>query len=78
MTCSTDTFDRPSDNQQLTIDYSWLVNGVELPNQNTNTLTGSSFDKGDVVVCTVTPYDGIDYGNGLRVVRLQSKIVHQP
>jgi flagellin-like protein len=63
LTCSTDTYDRPSDNQQITIDYAWLVNGVELTNQNTNTLTGSSFDKGDVVICTVTPYDGMDYGN---------------
>ena len=63
LTCSTDTWDRSSDNQQLTIDYSWVINGVELTNQNTNTLTGSSFDKGDVVHCIVTPYDGIDYGN---------------
>jgi plastocyanin len=65
LTCSTDTWDRSSDNQQLTIDYAWLVNGVELTNQNTNTLTGSSFDKGDVVVCRVTPYDGMDYGNAV-------------
>ena len=65
LTCSHGTYDRPSDNQQLTIDYSWVINGVELTNQNTNTLTGSSFDKGDVVVCTVTPYDGMDYGNAV-------------
>ena len=65
LTCSTDTWDRSSDNQQLTIDYSWVINGVELTNQNTNTLTGSSFDKGDVVHCIVTPYDGIDYGTSI-------------
>jgi hypothetical protein len=40
--------------------YAWTVDGVVAG--TTNTLTGSSFSRGDVVACTVTPWDGTDEG----------------
>ncbi len=40
----------------------WIVNGVTL-SASTSTLTGSDFSKGDSVVCTITPDDGIDVGS---------------
>jgi hypothetical protein len=42
--------------------YSWTVGGNTLSSATTNTLTGSFFNKGDDISCTVTPDDSYDTG----------------
>jgi hypothetical protein len=41
--------------------YVWTVNGAAVA--ETETLTGADFDRGDVIVCTATPFDGRDEGD---------------
>lgn len=41
-----------------TLSYAWTVDGAPTGTAATTTLTGTSFDKGDVVAVTVTPTDG--------------------
>jgi len=44
--------------------YRWLVNGTAV--STASTLDGSDFDKGDTVICEVTPGDGTDFGKAVR------------
>lgn len=48
------------DGDSIEMTFVWTVNEVQVG--TSNMLTGSSFDKGDVVSCTITPNDGKDYG----------------
>ena len=41
-------------------EYAWTVNGVEVA--TSETLDGGSFDKHDVLACSVTPWDGEEAG----------------
>ncbi|MBL8619023.1 MAG: hypothetical protein JNM72_25650 [Deltaproteobacteria bacterium] len=49
------------DGDTVTLRYSWLVNGVS-PSITTSTLSNTHWSSGDVVTCTVTPFDGTDLG----------------
>jgi len=44
------------DGDAIELSFAWAVNQVQVG--TSNMLTGSSFDKGDVVSCTITPNDG--------------------
>ena len=44
--------------------YQWTVDGVVV-SETGATLTGTFYDRGDEVVCTVTPDDGIDLGTAV-------------
>jgi hypothetical protein len=55
LTCNVATSDADGDSVSLT--YSWQVNGTTLASSNTQTLTGSKFDRDDSVQCTATPRD---------------------
>jgi hypothetical protein len=60
VTCSpTDWYDGDGDSDNYT--YSWSVQGITIANTN-DSLDGSWFDKGDTIMCIVTPDDGIDLG----------------
>jgi hypothetical protein len=50
----------PDPGELVRLQYSWTVAGV--PAGNNPTLDGSSFDRGDPVQVTVTPYDPVDFG----------------
>lgn len=50
----------PSDT--VTTRYAWEVDSVTVTGQTGATLTGSSFNKGSVVRCTASPYDGTAIG----------------
>jgi len=43
--------------------YAWTVNGA--PSGTSQTLDGASFDSGDSIACTATPFDGEDSGAGV-------------
>lgn len=43
--------------------YGWSVSGSD-PGPTTSTLSSAYFRRGDSVTCTVTPYDGADWGTG--------------
>jgi hypothetical protein len=43
---------------------SWTVDGVEVPGQTGLSLTGTHFDKTDIVICLPVPFDGTDQGQG--------------
>ena len=61
LTCSYSDAD-DADGDAISVSYAWTVNGGTLSGATSNTLDGSSFDKGDEVVCIVTPSDGEDSG----------------
>jgi hypothetical protein len=50
-----------ADGDSVGISYDWTVDGVSL-GFDSDTLDGAYFDRGDVVVCTATPSDGLDDG----------------
>ncbi len=56
LTCVPEGFSDP-DGDSATYRYAWTVNGTDV-GVSVAELTGDSFDKGDQVVCTVTPNDG--------------------
>ncbi len=59
LTCSYSGFsDADGDADSST--YSWTISGTEVG--TTDTLSSSATTAGDVVTCTVTPYDGTDAG----------------
>lgn len=58
LTCNYSFVDVDLDQDQS--EFTWTVNTVAAGSQ-TDTLT-TGFDGGDTVVCTISPYDGIDYG----------------
>jgi hypothetical protein len=45
-------------------DYAWTVNGTSIASTS-SALTGSDFDKDDVLVCEATPNDGTDTGTAV-------------
>ncbi|MES2641108.1 MAG: hypothetical protein V4850_16590 [Myxococcota bacterium] len=50
-----------TDGDAITYTYAWSVDGVTLADTST-TLDASAWERGDRVVCTVTPTDGTDAG----------------
>jgi hypothetical protein len=50
-----------ADDDAEAYDVAWTVNGSPIA-PTTNTLDGSSFDRDDIVSCTLTPNDGSDAG----------------
>ncbi len=52
------------DGDAVSVSYGWLVNGAEI-SATGSSLTGSEFDRGDTVACTVTPNDGEDDGEAV-------------
>ena len=61
LTCAVDSASDP-DGDSISYIYAWSVSGSD-PGVSTETLTGTDFDKGDTVSCTVTPSDGSDSGD---------------
>ena len=62
-----------ADGDTVTHTFSWAVNGTTI-STTTNTLSGSSFSKGDTVQCTATPTDGTDTGATSECCRHRSKL----
>jgi len=60
LTCAPGTA-TDADGDTITYSYDWTVGGATL-GLDSSTLTGSWFDKGDAVTCTVTPNDGTASG----------------
>ena len=53
------------DGDPVNLTFEWTVGG--LPSANTGTtITGANFNKGNAVVCTVTPDDGTDDGDSMQ------------
>lgn len=52
-----------ADEDSTSVTYDWKVNGTSVA--TTETLDGTSFDKGDEITVTVTPSDGTDAGTAL-------------
>ncbi len=53
-----------TDGDTVSLGYAWTVNGTTL-SETGSTLAGTWFDKGDVVVCSVTPTAGSGVGTSL-------------
>ncbi len=51
------------DGDTVTLQTAWLVNGTEVSTEDT--LTGASFNKGDTIQCSLTPFDGTDTGEAV-------------
>lgn len=64
------------DGDQEGYTWAWTKNGVPLAGATGSTLDGSHFDKGDVLLCTATPFDGWDQGGS--VASDQVTIQNQP
>lgn len=47
-----------TDGDTVTLKYAWTVDGSTVSTATSSTLTGSAFNKGDSVVCIITPNDG--------------------
>ncbi len=62
LTCSASATD--ADGDSISYTYAWSVDGAD-PGVTTATLTGTSFDRDQDVVCTVTPTDGTDAGSAV-------------
>jgi len=63
LTCTAgDTDD--ADGDPVSLAYGWSVDGIVL-SESGDTLDDSSWDKGEEVICTVTPYDGTDVGTAV-------------
>jgi surface protein len=60
LNCSPTTND--DDNDSLTYDYNWTINGAD-PAVHTQTLDPGNFSSGDKVICYAKAYDGTDYSN---------------
>ena len=54
-------FDADGDPEGYT--FTWFVN--LMPSVTSQTITGSSFDEGDILFCEATPFDGTDFGSPL-------------
>jgi hypothetical protein len=54
-------FDEDDDDEGYT--YTWSVDSVTVEGATDATLTGEHFDKGQLVVCIATPWDGSDAGS---------------
>ncbi|HXC51563.1 MAG TPA: hypothetical protein VN634_11805 [Candidatus Limnocylindrales bacterium] len=54
-----------ADGDTVTFGYSWKKNGTTIGGQTASTLTGASFNKGDIIQCVVTPNDGTDAGSAV-------------
>ena len=50
-----------ADGDAVSLSYDWIVNGAAL-GDNTDTLEGSHFDRGDIVACIATPSDSASDG----------------
>lgn len=50
-----------ADGDEVTWRYAWLLNGVEITDAHSATLSGV-FERGDTVNCVATPFDGLDEG----------------
>jgi hypothetical protein len=50
-----------ADGDSLTYSYAWTLNGGDI-SATSNSLTGTDFDKGDALICLVTPNDGTEDG----------------
>jgi alpha-tubulin suppressor-like RCC1 family protein len=61
VTCEPEGWDDP-DGDTPDYQYTWTVDGVP-QGVDAPTLSGDFFDKGNVVVCTATPFDGLDVGD---------------
>ncbi|MCP4916207.1 MAG: hypothetical protein GY913_04735 [Proteobacteria bacterium] len=59
--CSGTFSDADDADSEDTASIRWLVNGTEV--STATTLDGSDFNRGDTVICALTPYDGDDYGD---------------
>ena len=58
LTCQYLTND--ADGDTVTVNFQWMMGGNAL-SSTTSTLVGP-FQYGDTITCSVTPYDGTDYG----------------
>ena len=47
---------------EITFTYQWFINGAEVPDNNTATLSGTSFNRDDKIAIMITPSDGKDTG----------------
>lgn len=63
LTCAAATV-TDADSDTVSQAYAWSVNGTTI-GATTSTLTGSSFQKGDSVICTITPNDGAASGTAV-------------
>jgi hypothetical protein len=63
LTCTPGSASDP-DFDTVTYTYAWAVNGAAI-SPTTNTLTGTHFDRGNSVICAVTPTDGMDPGTAV-------------
>ena len=52
------------DGDSVTLGFSWTVDGAEVLT-GSSSITGTAFDKDDVIAVTVTPHDGTDAGSAL-------------
>ncbi len=62
ITCSA-TNAADADGETVSLQYTWAVDGVTVGGQTGATLTGTYFDKGEAVACTVVPSDGTETGD---------------
>ncbi len=47
-----------ADGDAVSLRYTWTVDGLTVPGASGATLTGASFERGEDVSCTATPFDG--------------------
>jgi len=54
-----------SDQDTITLEYQWMLNGTVIPGATSQTLqlNSSAFSKDDEISVNVTPYDGEEYGS---------------
>ena len=50
----------------VTLDWEWTRNGFET-DYNQSTIPLSNLGAGDIWIATITPYDGIDFGEALSI-----------
>lgn len=62
LTCQVNS-SRDADGDTITFSYQWKVNSAVVSGVSSNTLTGTHFNKGDIVACEVTPNDGTTNGS---------------
>jgi hypothetical protein len=60
-TCAAAGVDDPDTADTVTISYAWTVNGSDL-GLDTASIDGARFDRGDELICSVTPDDGATTG----------------
>jgi hypothetical protein len=59
LVCNVDFKDEKS---SITLFYKWYRNGEFMENKLSNTLPKGSFAGNDIITCSITPYDGYQYG----------------